>query len=219
MVGYESEEQKNERTATDETELLLRCQAGEDDAMEEMLNRYKNMVRSKAAALYLVGADREDLIQEGMIGLFKAIREYKPERNDSFAAFAALCITRQMYSAIKSSNTKKNLPLNNYISIDLFETAEDTEQANSGGAYEGMESWQKNPENSIIDKERASQLEEAFYTNLSKMEQQVLAYYTAGFPYQRIAELMEKDPKSIDNALQRIRKKLKTVLAGTNGMW
>ncbi|MBQ9767614.1 MAG: sigma-70 family RNA polymerase sigma factor [Lachnospiraceae bacterium] len=217
MAGYGENGQKNEGTATEERELLLRCQSGNAEAMEEMLNRYKNMVRSKAAALYLVGADKEDLIQEGMIGLFKAIREYKPEKNDSFAAFAGLCITRQMYSAIKSSNTKKNQPLNNYISIDLFEPTEDAEQVNSAaGTYEGMESWQKNPENSVIDKERASQLEEALFANLSKMEQQVLAYYTAGFPYQRIAELMEKEPKSIDNALQRIRRKLKTVLAGTN---
>ena len=217
MAGYGENGAKNEGTATEERELLLRCQSGDAEAMEEMLNRYKNMVRSKAAALYLVGADKEDLIQEGMIGLFKAIREYKSEKNDSFAAFAGLCITRQMYSAIKSSNTKKNQPLNNYISIDLFEFTEDAEQVNSAaGAYEGIESWQKNPENSVIDKERANQLEKALFANLSKMEQQVLAYYTAGFPYQRIAELMEKEPKSIDNALQRIRKKLKTVLAGTN---
>lgn len=215
MSDYKGSKSTGEEETSTERALLLRCQSGDAEAMEEMLNRYKNMVRSKAAALYLVGADKEDLIQEGMIGLFKAIREYDSEKNDSFAAFAGLCITRQMYSAIKYSNTKKNQPLNNYISIDLFESAEDAEQANStSGAYEGMESWQKNPENSVIDKERASQLEEAIFASLSKMEQQVLIYYTAGFPYQRIAELMDKEPKSIDNALQRIRKKLKTVLAG-----
>lgn len=214
-IGRKEEKQAGGTWTATERELLSLCQSGDEEAMEEMLNRYKNMVRGKAAALYLVGADKEDLIQEGMIGLFKAIREYRPEKNDSFAAFAGLCITRQMYSAIKSSNTKKNQPLNNYIPIDLFETAEEAEPGSAGGALEGMESWQKNPENSVLDKERANQLEEVFYTNLSKMEQQVLAYYTAGFPYQRIAELMEKEPKSIDNALQRIRKKLKTVLAGT----
>lgn len=217
MAGYQVDESKDNMSDLPEKELLLRCQTGDAEAMEEMLNRYKNLVRSKAAALYLVGADKEDLIQEGMIGLFKAIREYKPEKNDSFAAFAGLCITRQMYSAIKSSNTKKNQPLNNYISIDLFESVEDAEQASTGsGPYEDIESWQKNPENFVIDKERAIQLEEEILSQLSKMERQVLSYYTAGFPYQRIAELMEKDPKSIDNALQRIRKKLKTVLAGNS---
>lgn len=215
MAGDEAELYNGAEQTASEQELLRRSRAGEAAAEEEMLNRYKNMVRSKAAALYLVGADREDLIQEGMIGLFKAIREYDEEKNDSFAAFAGLCITRQMYSAIKSSNTKKNQPLNNYISIDLVQSAEDAEQTgNAAGAYERMELWQKNPESSLIDKERTSQLEEALFVNLSKMERQVLAYYTAGFPYQRIAELMNKEPKSVDNALQRIRKKLKTVLAG-----
>lgn len=200
-----------------ENELILRCQSGDSEAMEEMLNRYKNLVRSKAAALYLVGADKEDLIQEGMIGLFKAIREYDREKCDSFAAFAGICVTRQMYSAIKYFNTKKNQPLNNYISIDLFETAEDAEQVSGGnGTYDGIESWQKNPESSLIDKERTNQLEEKIMSQLSEMERQVLSYYTAGFPYQRIAELMGKEPKSIDNALQRIRKKLKTVLAGNS---
>lgn len=201
----------------DETELLLRCQNGDNDAIEEMLNRYKNMVRSKATALYLVGADKEDLIQEGMIGLFKAIREYKPEKNDSFTAFAALCITRQMYSAIKSSNTKKNLPLNTYISFDAYEVSEDTQSGSMGvPAFEIPGYWQKNPEESIIDRESAVRVEEEMLSMLSSMEREVLSYYTSGMPYQRIATIMGKEPKSIDNALQRIRKKLKTVLAGKN---
>lgn len=209
-----AEQKKTEVGSVEERVLLLRCQNGENEAMEEMLNRYKNMVRSKATALYLVGADKEDLIQEGMIGLFKAIREYNPEKNDSFAAFAGLCITRQMYTAIKSSNTKKNQPLNNYISFDLFASAEDAEALNGGiKTYDAIDYWQKNPEDSVIDKERAVQLEEEVLSKLSYMEQQVLSYYASGLPYQEIAKRMGKDPKSIDNALQRIRKKLKTVLA------
>ena len=214
MTGYEASEQKNGISDVPERELILRCQKGENAAMEEMLNRYKNMVRSKATALYLVGADKEDLIQEGMIGLFKAIREYKPEKNESFSAFAGLCVSRQMYTAIKYSNTKKNQPLNNYVSIDLVEGEE--EVGRSGAAakkYESVDYWQKNPENSVINRERSVQLLEEVESHLSSMEQQVLAYYTAGFPYQQIAQLMGKEPKSIDNALQRIRKKLKTVLA------
>ncbi len=207
-------EQLNSTAHEDERELLLRCQRGDNDATEEMLNRYKNMVRSKATALYLVGADKEDLIQEGMIGLFKAIREYDPERNDSFAAFAGLCITRQMYTAIKASNTKKNQPLNNYVPFDLYAFAEDSESAGgNSSAYEGMGYWQKNPEESVIDRENAIRIEKEVFSSLSKMERQVLSYYAFGMPYQEIAKVMEKEPKSIDNALQRIRKKLKTVLA------
>ncbi len=198
----------------DERELLLRCQKGDNDATEEMLNRYKNMVRSKATALYLVGADKEDLIQEGMIGLFKAIREYDPERNDSFAAFAGLCITRQMYTAIKASNTKKNQPLNNYVSFDLYAFAEDGTPAEPGAApYDTAGYWQKDPEESVIDREHALWVEEEVVSSLSGMERKVLSYYASGMPYQEIAKVMEKEPKSIDNALQRIRKKLKTVLA------
>lgn len=207
-------EQQNYTAQEDEKVLLLQCQNGDNDATEEMLNRYKNMVRSKATALYLVGADKEDLIQEGMIGLFKAIREYDPERNDSFAAFAGLCITRQMYTAIKASNTKKNQPLNNYVSFDLYAFAEDSEAVGgSSNAYEGIGYWQKDPEESVIDRENAIRIEEEVFATLSKMERQVLSYYASGMPYQEIARVMEKEPKSIDNALQRIRKKLKTVLA------
>lgn len=206
-------------TGEEEKALLLRCQAGDNEATEEMLNRYKNMVRSKATALYLVGADKEDLIQEGMIGLFKAIREYKPERNDSFSAFASLCITRQMYSAIKMSNTQKNQPLNNYVSFDLYAFAEEAEPANGGtNIYETIGYWQRDPEESVINKENAIRVEAEVLSKLSGMERQVLSYYAAGMPYQEIAKVMQKEPKSIDNALQRIRKKLKSVLAINAGM-
>jgi len=210
----QTSEQLNIPGREDERELLVRCQQGDNDATEEMLNRYKNMVRSKATALYLVGADKEDLIQEGMIGLFKAIREYDPERNDSFAAFAGLCITRQMYTAIKASNTKKNQPLNNYVSFDMYAFAEDGSPAGeTAGSYEGIGYWQKDPEESVIDRENAIRIEEEVFSTLSTMERQVLSFYASGMPYQEIAKVMEKEPKSIDNALQRIRKKLKTVLA------
>ncbi|MBE5931136.1 MAG: sigma-70 family RNA polymerase sigma factor [Lachnospiraceae bacterium] len=213
-MAKQTSEQLNIPGREDERELLMRCQRGDNDATEEMLNRYKNMVRSKATALYLVGADKEDLIQEGMIGLFKAIREYDPERNDSFAAFAGLCITRQMYTAIKASNTKKNQPLNNYVSFDLYAFAEDGSTVGENtGSYEGIGYWQKDPEESVIDRENAIRIEEEVFSTLSAMERQVLSFYASGMPYQEIARVMEKEPKSIDNALQRIRKKLKTVLA------
>ena len=219
-MGKKTENRPEKNGVADEEKMLLRrCQAGDNEATEEMLNRYKNMVRSKATALYLVGADKEDLIQEGMIGLFKAIREYDPERNDSFAAFAGLCITRQMYSAIKMSNTKKNQPLNNYISFDLYAFAEETEPAGgSSNVYETIGYWQRDPEESVISRENAIRVEAEVLSVLSEMERKVLSYYAAGMPYQEIARLMDKEPKSIDNALQRIRKKLKTVLAINSGM-
>ncbi len=213
-MELQASEQQNSAAREEEKALLLRCQKGDNDATEEMLNRYKNMVRSKATALYLVGADKEDLIQEGMIGLFKAIREYDPERNDSFAAFAGLCITRQMYTAIKASNTKKNQPLNNYVSFDLYAFAEEgTPAGETANPYEELSYWQKDPEESVIDREHALWVEEEVISSLSAMERQVLSYYASGMPYQEIARVMGKEPKSIDNALQRIRKKLKTVLA------
>lgn len=219
MAEQDRDKQRSKAAFTEERELLLRCKNGENKAMEEMLNRYKNMVRSKATALYLVGADKEDLIQEGMIGLFKAIREYNPEKNDSFTAFAGLCITRQMYSAIKSSNTKKNQPLNNYISFDAVADAEDAQLSGGGSkGYGAIAYRQKSPEEFLIDKERSVRLEEEVLARLSFMERQVLALYTAGLPYQEIAKRMGKDPKAIDNALQRIRKKLKTMLAISTGM-
>lgn len=164
--------------------------------MEEMLNRYKGMVRGKANALYLVGSDKDDLIQEGMIGLFKAVREYDPGKNESFGAFAQLCVTRQMYSAIKASQRKKNWPLNDYVSLD-----------------EGAVLLSQTPEESVIDREKAQQLESILQEKLSKMERQVLNLHAAGYSCQQIAESMGKDAKSIDNALQRLRRKLKTVLA------
>jgi len=164
-MAKQTSEQLNIPGREDERELLMRCQRGDNDATEEMLNRYKNMVRSKATALYLVGADKEDLIQEGMIGLFKAIREYDPERNDSFAAFAGLCITRQMYTAIKASNTKKNQPLNNYVSFDLYAFAEDGSTVGENtGSYEGIGYWQKDPEESVIDRENAIRIEEEVFS-------------------------------------------------------
>ncbi len=198
---------------TDE-ELLELFRDGETKVMDFLLEKYKHLVRMKANTMFLLGGDTDDLIQEGMIGLFKAIREYDPERNDSFAAFAGLCITRQMYTAIKASNTKKNQPLNNYVSFDLYAFAEDGSPVGENtGSYEGIGYWQKDPEESVIDRENAIRIEEEVFSTLSVMERQVLSFYASGMPYQEIARVMEKEPKSIDNALQRIRKKLKTVLA------
>lgn len=181
-------------------DLILRLRAGEEGISDYLMEKYKEMVRKKARALFLVGGDTDDLIQEGMIGLFKAVRDYKPDRNASFQTFASLCVDRQIYKAIQNSNRKKNQPLNFYVSL----STEDDEQTR------GL--WTEDPESIVIGQEKADLLEENLSSYLSRMEQEVLALYLAGYGYVQISEKMNKSPKSIDNALQRIRTKVRGFL-------
>ena len=201
---------KNYEQETDEA-LVEAILAGDSEAMDFLMNKYKNLVRSRARTLFLVGADKEDLIQEGMIGLYKAIRDFDREKNVSFQSFAELCINRQMYSAIKGSNTKKNQPLNNYISIDSMESAEDRENPLEQMLGTGFEK-NKNPEQLVLDKEAADVLEYTLVGQLSELERKVLMYYMKDFNYNQIAVALGKEPKAVDNALQRIKKKLTLVL-------
>lgn len=203
MKSYEQE--------TDEV-LVDWIRNGDNAALDFLMNKYKNLVRSRARTLFLVGADREDLIQEGMIGLYKAVRDFKEERKVSFRNFADLCINRQMYSAIKGSNTKKNQPLNNYISIDSMEGAEDREPPLEHLLGSNFEK-NKNPEQLVLDKESASVLEYTLVGHLSDLENQVLKFYMKDMNYNQIAEALGKEPKAVDNALQRIKKKLTQVLS------
>lgn len=202
---------KNYEAQTDEN-LVLQILSGDSGAMDYLMNKYKNLVRSRARTLFLVGADKEDLIQEGMIGLYKAIRDYDGEKQVSFRNFAELCITRQMYSAIKGSNTKKNQPLNNYISIDSMEVSEDRENPIEQLLGINFEK-NKNPEQLVIDKESADVLEYTLVGHLSEMEKQVLNFYMKDMNYSQIATALGKEPKAVDNALQRIKKKLSQVLS------
>ena len=196
---------------TDE-ELIEEIIAGNTQAMDFLMDKYKNLVRGKAKTLFLVGADKEDLIQEGMIGLYKAIRDFKKEKEASFRHFAELCISRQMYTAIKSSNTKKNQPLNNYVSFDIMVHSEGTDA--TAEDVLGVEAEKNcNPEQMVIDKESASVLEYTLVGRLSKMEREVLAFYLKDYNYNQIAEAMHKEPKAMDNALQRIKKKLTQVIS------
>lgn len=178
-------------------ELILRLHGGEEEISDYLMEKYKEFVRRKARAMYLMGGETDDLIQEGMIGLFKAVKDYRPEKDASFRTFAGLCIDRQLYSAIQSSNRKKHLPLNSYVSLN---------SENETGDLEGQ--WSENPEALIIDRERTSALEEEIRKMLSPMENKVLKYYLQGYGYVKIAELMGKNPKAVDNALQRIRGKI-----------
>lgn len=153
--------------------------------------------------MFLIGGDNDDLIQEGMIGLFKAVRDYQPEKEASFQTFARICVDRQIYNAIQNSNRQKHQPLNSYISLSQ-EDGENEEHL--------PDMWVENPESIIIDQENVRDLEQEITCTLSPMENQVLDYYLDGNGYTEIAKIMGKTPKSIDNALQRIRGKIKEQL-------
>lgn len=189
---------------TDE-ELITALRNGEQEITDYLMNKYKNLVRKKAKALYLIGGDTDDLIQEGMIGLFKAVRDYRPDKDSSFYHFADLCIARQMYTAVEASNRKKHAPLNSYV--PLYADTPDADGVQLGDVLGSMD--ESNPENLFINRENLKDFQEKVNKNLSSMEKAVLTYYLQGFGYVQIAELMECEPKSVDNALQRIKKKLK----------
>ena len=173
--------------------------------MDYILGKYKPLVRKRANALYLIGGDTDDLIQEGMIGLFKAIREYEPERDASFYSFARLCVERQMYTAIEASRRQKHAPLNSYIS---FDASDDRGVALADMLAGGA---QENPESLLIGREDIEQRFLALQNSLSKMEKQVFDYMLEGLNYRQIAEQMGKSPKAIDNAIQRMRTKAEGV--------
>lgn len=177
---------------TDE-ELIERLRKGCLEVQEYLLEKYKPFVKSKSRVLFLVGGDKEDLIQEGMIGLFKAIRDFNPENGAPFAAFAKLCVERQLYTAIESAGRLKNAPLNAYISL-----SEESENLMDGGI-----------EDVVIEKASYQQMYENMQEYLSAMEKEVLELYLEGKDYTEIAKLLGKTDKSIDNALQRIKGKIR----------
>ena len=189
-------------------ELIVRLRDGESGVTEYLMDKYKNLVRSKAKSMYILGADREDLIQEGMIGLFKALRDYDSGRDASFLTFADLCVSRQMYTAVQTSRRRKHMPLNTYVSLYGNGSAdpeeEDGELMNVLAARAG-----RNPEEVLIDRENAAQLEREIERELSSFEKQVFDLYLTGMRYQQIAKVLGRDDKSTDNALQRIKSKLK----------
>ena len=193
-------------------ELIVRLRDGESSITEYLMNKYKNLVRSKAKSMYILGADGDDLIQEGMIGLFKALRDYDSGRDASFLTFADLCVSRQMYTAVQASRRQKHIPLNTYISlygnVNTDREGEQEELVNVLTAHAGQ-----SPEEVVIDRENVIQLEKAIERELSSFEKQVLDLYLTGMGYQQIATVLGKDDKSTDNALQRIKSKLKKRLS------
>lgn len=191
--------------------LLVRLSEGEVAIQDYLLDKYKNLVRSKAKSMYILGAEPEDLIQEGMIGLVKAIRDYDAGRDASFFTFAELCVSRQMYTAVKSSGRKKHMPLNSYVSIYNDENAEE-----SGGEINRYANSNNNPESMLIDKENVEVIEKSIETELSEFERQALELYVTGMNYSDIARVLGKDAKSTDNALNRAKSKLRKCLTKLN---
>ena len=184
-------------------QLILQLRGGSPQVMEYLLEKYKNLVRRRANALYLIGGETEDLIQEGMIGLFKAIRDYRTDKDTSFYHFAELCVTRQMYTAVEASRRKKHTPLNTYVPLDAGGEGQDDILLSIG------QPGTLDPETLFISQENVRQLLKQVNERLSRMERQVLALYLEGMNYHQIADYMGKSPKSIDNALQRIRSKIR----------
>ncbi|MDE5907155.1 MAG: RNA polymerase sporulation sigma factor SigH [Lachnospiraceae bacterium] len=195
-------------------ELIVWLRDGESAITDYIMDKYKNLVRSKAKSMYILGADREDLIQEGMIGLFKAIRDYDTGRDASFFTFADLCVSRQMYTAVQAAGRQKHTPLNTYIS--LYANASENGGAEGGEEWELIDSMlsqsERNPEELLIDRENVELLEKIIEKELSSFENQVLDLYLTGMKYNQIAKVLGRDDKSTDNALQRIKTKLKKAI-------
>lgn len=195
---------------TDE-QLLCDYKNGNQEIMDYLMVKYKSMVRKKARAMYLLGGENEDLIQEGMIGLIKAVRDFDVTQKTSFSSFAELCVSRQMYSAIEASNRKKHLPLNSYVS--LYEDSEEVGEGRSLPLIDTIESSKENdPEVLYFGKEYTEAFAEQLKELLSPLENHVLYLRLMGTDYRTIAELLGKSPKSVDNALQRIKTKAQKIL-------
>jgi RNA polymerase sporulation-specific sigma factor len=195
---------KNYEHLEDE-EVVDLVHQGDSDALDYLIHKYKNFVRAKARSYFLVGADHEDIVQEGMIGLYKAIRDFKEDKQTSFKAFAELCITRQMITAIKMATRQKHIPLNSYVSLDKPIYEDD-----SARTLMDMLSGAKvmNPEELLINREEVDSIEGKISELLSDLERKVLLLYLEGRSYQEISEELNRHVKSIDNALQRVKRKL-----------
>lgn len=186
---------------------------GDSEALEYLIQKYKHFVRAKARSYFLIGADREDIVQEGMIGLYKSIRDFRGDKLASFKAFAELCVTRQIITAIKTATRQKHIPLNSYVSLDKPIYDEDSDRTLLDIICGNKVS---DPEELIINQEEYDDIEEKMSEILSDLERKVLRLYLDGRSYQEIAEDLDRHVKSIDNALQRVKRKLERYLEGRN---
>ena len=193
--------------------LVEAVHEGDTDSLEFLIHRYRNFVRAKARAYFLVGADREDIVQEGLIGLYKSIRDFRGDKFTSFKAFAELCITRQIITAIKTATRQKHIPLNSYVSLDkpIYDEESDRTLLDVLRGARVMD-----PEELLIHREEFDDIEVKMGELLSDLERQVLMLYLDGRSYQEIAEHLDRHVKSIDNALQRVKRKLERYLEVRN---
>jgi len=201
VTGLKTEEYSK----LEDEEIVLLGRRGDKNATEFLINKYKSLVKAKARTYFLIGADREDVVQEGMIGLYKATRDYRHDKSMAFKTFAELCITRQMITAVKNATRQKHIPLNTYISLNRKVYDDDSDKS-----YIDMISYQivLDPEQLLITKEEASGIENKMGEILSSFEWEVLSLYLNGKSYTEIAKELNKPVKSIDNALQRVKKKV-----------
>ena len=206
---------------TDE-ELIARSREGDQAAVDALMTKYKGMVLGKAKSMFILGGDSDDLIQEGMLGLFKAVRDYDSGRDASFRTFAQLCVTRQLYTAVQASGRKKHMPLNTAVSLNApwqngrengTESGTELEEAVSEELGTQLSSgYGANPEKVLIDRENLLQLQERIEEELSPFEKEVLDLHLTGMNYVEIAHILNRDEKSTDNALQRIRAKVRSLV-------
>lgn len=200
--------EENLKSLSDE-QLVKRAQEGDDKALEAILSRYKNLVYSKSKPYFLAGADDDDIIQEGFIGLYKAVKDFDGERFPFFKVFAGVCVTRCIITAVKAASRKKHQPLNSYVSLDKNTYDEDSDiTLLDVMAFDELQ----DPEAILIDRERVDGMEYKINKVLSKLETEVLVYYLEGLSYSEIAAKLGKDTKAVDNAIQRIKKKLENTL-------
>lgn len=199
----------NDYDAMLDEQLVEDARSGNMEALEYLIHKYRNFVRAKARSYFLIGADREDIIQEGMIGLYKAVRDYRAEKLSSFKAFAELCITRQIITAIKTATRQKHIPLNSYISLNkpIFDEESDRTLLDVLSSAKICD-----PEELVINQEDFNSIENKIGELLSDLEWEVLTSYLKGKSYQEIAAELDRHVKSIDNALQRVKRKLERYL-------
>jgi RNA polymerase sporulation-specific sigma factor len=210
----EQAQQLEEFQSMVDEELVEHIRQKNDLAIDFLMNKYKLLVEKKAKTYFLMGASKEDIIQEGMIGLFKAIRDYNPNKEASFFSFADLCITRQMITAVKAATRQKHMPLNTYVSLNKpsYQDDEDRPELMDSVSNEKI----SNPEELLIGRENLHIIEHELAKKLSNFEKEVLQLYIDGTSYTEVATIMNKPIKSIDNALQRIKKKVEKILLEKN---
>lgn len=209
MITKAEMKMKQDMMESEDERLVEQVQQGDGQALNQLILKYKGFVRGKARTYFLIGADREDIIQEGMIGLYKAIRDYRPDKLSSFKMFAELCVTRQIITAIKTATRQKHIPLNSYVSLDKPIYDEESDRTLIDIIAEDELG---DPEKLLINREKNGDMEIKMREVLSELEQEVLNLYLDGCSYQEISLKLNRHVKSIDNALQRVKRKLERYL-------